>query len=428
MSASQVRGVRAHVRDVATFLGGNVGTNVIALVGSLLVARWTEPADMGRWTYALLIATYLSALQLGVFNGLNRQIPYYAGRQDAERSLQMAEAAYAWCIALSVASMAVSAAIAVYFVATSEWTALGTGLAISVVVTSSWSLQYLTVTHSANGHFTQLARKTLAAALIGLILAPLTLAFGYAALLIRAAVLAVITSALLHRERPMPVKPRWDFAALLELGRVGLPVWLVGQVAALVMTLDRVVLSNSATELGHYTVAVQFATMASMIPVAFNAVFYPQMARRYGQTHAAGELWSLALKASAFASVAGIIAGAIGWISVPWFIKLVLPAYIQGTAAAQWAALMGAALGFSIFNNIFNVLGRQDVYLVCALLGVAVFFGLWFTLAGLGTQPRLVCAAQSMIGAALATSLLSTFASRFICKRHDAGRLSKATP
>ena len=412
----------SQARSIISFFSGNLGATIISLVASLLVTRWTAPYQMGLWNFALLFVTYVSALQLGVFNGLNRQLPYYVGRGEVEKSLRMAEVAYAWCMLLSIVSVAVLVVVALYLWHESKWDVLFTTLAIGTVLVCSWSLQYLTVSYSANAKFGQLARKSMLVAAIGLPMALLVRAFDYTGLLVRAAVLAVLASLALHNGRPLRARPKWDQTTFVELVRVGFPIWILGHLGALFMTLDRLVLADSPQALGYYTIAVQFGTMSSMIPMAFNAVLYPQMARQYGENHVAMDLWSVAMRASLWASAASIGAGIVAWISIPYVVQLLLPGYTPGIVSAQWASLTGLAMGFSVFGNIFNVLGRQYLYLAAASVGLALFFGAWLLLTKVMQQPALVSAAQSMLVATFATSMLSAVLSRSTCRSHDRQR------
>ena len=409
-------------RSILAFFSGNLGTNAIGLVASLLVARWTPPHELGMWNFALLIATYASVLQLGVFNGLNRQLPYYSGRKELDRSMQMAEVALAWCVRLSLVSLASLMVVSLYFAVREQWAVLSTTLAIGIVLLCSWSLQYLTVAYSASSEFGRLARTSTLLAVAGLALTGLVYAFGYDGLLVRASVLALLGSVALYVGRPFHASARWDRTRFFELARIGFPIWIVGQAGALFMTLDRFVLSESPQTLGYYAIAAQFAGMASMIPAAFNSVLYPRMSRQYGETHVAMALWQTAAKASLWSCVACAAAGLVAWFVLPQAIAWLLPSYLPSIEAAQWASLTGLAMGLSAFANIFNVLSRQYVYLAAAAVGVGVFFAAWFALTRGLARPHLVSAAQSMLLATFVTSLMSALLSRIVCRRHDSRR------
>jgi O-antigen/teichoic acid export membrane protein len=214
---------RSHLGAVAVFFSGSLAVNVISLAGSLLVTRWTDPYHMGLWNFALLVTTYLSGLQLGVFNGLNRQLPYFAGRGDAAKCVRLAEVAYAWSGLLSLVSVVGVVLAAIYFLQREDFDALRTAAAIGAVLVASWSFQYLTVLYGAHSQFGRLSRKSMLVALVGLPLTMLVKMFGYTGLLLRAALLALLGSLVLFVGRPLSVRPCWDKAVFVELVRVG--VW-----------------------------------------------------------------------------------------------------------------------------------------------------------------------------------------------------------
>jgi O-antigen/teichoic acid export membrane protein len=422
MSTAAAPSPPSQARSILSFFSGNLAATVISLFATLLVTRWTAPEQLGLWNLAVLISTYVSALQLGVFNGLNRQLPYYRGRQDHDKAERMAEVGFGWCLLLTAATAVVIVAAAGYFAARGQWEALKTTLAIGMVLLCSWSLQFLTVCYAANSEFGHLARKTTLVALAGLPLTLIVHAFGYVGLLVRASLIALASSLALFHERPMRVRPAWDRDVFRELARIGFPIWLLGQLGALFMTLDRMVLASSPKELGYYTIAAQFATLAAMVPTAFNAVVYPRMAQHYGSEHRATALWSQALRACAGSAACSIGLAIVCWFTIPWFVEWLLPAYVPGIPAAQWAALTGVAMAFSVFGNIFNVLGRQEIYLICSLAGLATFVSAWLGLTRWLGLPALTSAAQAMLVATCTTATLSMILSGVTCRRHDQQR------
>ena len=76
-------------------------------------------------------------------------------------------------------------------------------------------------------------------------------------------------------------------------------------------------------------------------------------------------------------------------------------------------------MGLYVFDNVYIVIGRQDLFILNYLMGSAVFLSAWVLLTrGFGT-PQLVAAAQSMLLATLVMAVTSLFVSRRICGRHD---------
>lgn len=409
-------------RSIVSFLSGSLVATALSLVATLLITRWTPPNELGIWNFALLISTYTSVLQAGVFNGLNRQLPYYLGQGDLPASDRVASAAHGWCLALSGMSVALTIGLSVAFAYRGNADHLYTALTIGTVVSCSWFLQFFTVGYSGTSQFDILARKNIVTALVGLPLALLSYVVGYVGLLLRAASLAVLTVGLLGSGRPVVTKPRWDASTLWELVRIGFPIWLIGQLGALFRTLDRVVLADSSQALGYYAIAAQFGVLAAMVPTAFNAVHYPQMAREYGASHRARPLCTQALRAALRSTACCLALSIPCWLLIPIFVKHALPAYSPGIPAAQWASLTGVAMAPSIFGNIFNILGRQGVYLAGAAAGLVAFVSTWFILTEVLHLSPLVSAAQCMLVGTFVASMTSVLLALVVCRHHDVKR------
>ena len=302
-----------------------MATNFISLVTNVLVARWTEPYNMGVWNIALLFTVYSPALQLGVLNGLNRELPYLIGTGDKEKSLNMARASYAWCLILSVLSILVAVGFVIWFWYRGQEKECYTSIAIGVMIVCSWLSLYFTTTYRTHAEFGRLAKNTTLVALVGVAFTLFVWRFGYFGLMIRAALLAILGVVALYCKRPIPVRPKWDTALLLHLVRVGLPIWFLGVMASFFMTMDRLVLAKSPQSLGYYTAAIQVGSFVSMIPIAFTMVLYPQMSHRYGETHNAMEVWKIAKQGAIGATVLGGVAGICGWLLLPGFVQILLP-------------------------------------------------------------------------------------------------------
>ncbi|MGN6830469.1 hypothetical protein [Paucibacter sp. M5-1] len=419
---------RLQMRSVIAFFSGNLGATVLTLLATLMVTRWTPPHQLGLWNLMTVLISYASVLQLGVFNAMNRQIPFFRGSGDATKAELAGQVGLAWCLGLTGLTIALGIVGIGYFAIAGTRDQLLTSMAFVVVLAGSWSLQFLTVGYSTAGAFGPLARRTTLIAIAGLPLALLAQVLGYAGLLLRVALVAVISSSALYYQRPLKVRPKWDSAMFRQLVRVGLPIWLLGQLGALFMTLDRLVLADSPQMLGYYAIAAQFAALAVMVPTAFNSVLYPQMSRNYGEHRSAMALWRQALRASMGMFAAGMVFAGICWLTIPVFVNTLLPAYTPAIEAARWTSLAAAAMTFSAFGNVLNVLGRQDVYLASSAVGGAMFFAVWKSLTAMAEVSPLVAAAQSMLLATFVTSVCAMLLSRVLCARLDRMPPAPLTP
>lgn len=407
------------LRSVVKLMTGNITANLITAVSSVLVARWTGPREMGIWNTALLVSLYTPILQIGVFNGLNRELPYLIGAGKRDRAVHMAEASWAWAWLLVLFSTLCGLTAALWFWKRGEFVLLFTSLALTATVVSSWPTLYLTTTYRTHDEFGRLAQNTVAVAIAGVALVALVWRFHFHGLLIRASLLAALGALALYWRRPMPVRPKWGLAQLVHLAKVGIPIWFIGQMATFFMSLDRLALVRSTQTLGYFTIAIQVGTFVRQIPIAFTTVFYPQMSHRYGETHCAMEIWRIAKKAALGACFAGLLAGIGGWLILPGFVRLVLPKYVPGIPAARISAFLGLAMGLYLFDNIYNVIRRQDLYIINWCAGCASFALVWFAATRWFKVSLSVASADSMLISTVLMALVSVAVSRRACSQHD---------
>lgn len=410
------------LHSVAKVVGGNAVVSLIGLVASIFVARWTPPYQLGLWNLVLLVTIYVPVIQLGVFNGLNRQLPYFIGRGERAEALRMAEVAFAWCLVLMTLSALLTVPVVIHFWFNGDHLRAWTALAVGLIVTLSWPTQFYTVTYRTSAEFGRLAARNTIVAVVGAPLTLLVMAFGYLGLIIRAVFLAALAVVALYYKQPMRVKAVWERGVLLQLGKVGMPIWVLGQLGVFFLTLDRIMLADSPLSLGYYVIAVQASTFAGMVPTAITMVMYPQMVQKYGESHNALEIWNIAGRGAAAAVGLGFVSALCGWLLVPYFIAYLVPAYQPGTRAAQWACLTGVVMGFSVYNNVFNVIQRQDIYLISWVTGLAVFFSSWYVLIHFVGQVDTVAAVQAMLLAILIMSLAAMLLSRIVSLQHDRRR------
>ncbi|MBL0225446.1 MAG: hypothetical protein IPQ16_07675 [Geobacteraceae bacterium] len=95
MSESKLPSLR---KLTAVFAGGNFLSMIIRLSGGFLTARLSDPAVLGLFNGIGLVIGYVPFLQLGVLNGLNRELPYYIGSGDKEHAHALAATAQAWAL------------------------------------------------------------------------------------------------------------------------------------------------------------------------------------------------------------------------------------------------------------------------------------------------------------------------------------------
>ena len=89
---------------VGSLVGGNLISMMLRIVGGILQANCVLPPVLGMFNSIGLSLGYAPFLQLGILNGMNRELPYYFGKGDRQRVNELAAAAQAWALPSAEAS------------------------------------------------------------------------------------------------------------------------------------------------------------------------------------------------------------------------------------------------------------------------------------------------------------------------------------
>ena len=194
------------IRVVSAFAGGNLVGAALLGAGTLVQARFVGPEVMGVFQTFAMIMGYLAFLHMGVFDGLQRELPLRLGRGDQEGAERASAACLFWIVLASAACSVGFMALAVLATARGDWISVGGWLCSIVVVTSTLYGGYLIATYRTTHHFVRLSTINMVKGVVStLALAPLPWLLYYGVCL-RSAVGPIVHTFVLHRERPMPVR------------------------------------------------------------------------------------------------------------------------------------------------------------------------------------------------------------------------------
>ena len=104
---------------------------------------------------------------------------------------------------------------------------------------------------------------------------------------------------------------------------------------------------------------------------------------------------------------------------LPRFVYFVLPRYSPGIVAGQLSSFLGFAMGMYLFDNIYNVIKRQDLYIVNWCCGCVSFVLIWYCLARYLYVAQALASAGAMLTATFVMALISAIVSRKACLAHD---------
>jgi O-antigen/teichoic acid export membrane protein len=329
-------------RTFVTFIVSAGAVNVVSLLASGLAFRWIDPVSMGIWQTLLLVSSYLTVVRLGLVNGLGRELPFALGRGDDARARRIAATALAFNTACCLVVAAVFVALLVPF-----WEH-GASWRIALVAMAATSaanlhLAYLQATYRSSAEFDRLSRIQWAQAAAGILLPFVAYVWGFPGLCIHAALQAVAVTTLAHRDRPLPVAPRFDRVLAWQLLATGFPLFLAGYLQVLATGFDRVILLHrgGVSAVGYYSPAVAVLAAMAIVPGAVATYVYPRMSYALGQGQTREALRVMAGRAVMTSVAAGVPVAAAGWLVAPWVIGRFFPQYLASVPAVRWSLLSG---------------------------------------------------------------------------------------
>ena len=359
--------------------GGNLVAMAMRMIGGVLLGRLVAPSTLGLFAGIGLVLGYAANAQLGVLNGLNRELPFFLGKGDVERARDLASAAQAWALAVAAVAFAGLTGVAIWQLAQGEtWKAAGWFTNAILAVFLFYGTCYLTMTFRSTSDFVKLARVNViegAAGLVGLVFVAFMNFYG---LCVRVVLAGAASTVMLYRWRPVRVSPRWNWADLKHLLFIGAPIFGVGQIYGLwtgVINSTLVLKFTGTHGLGLFAMVLVTISALEVVPAAVAQVLYPRMAHDFGAGSSKRHLVKITIKPMV-ATWAGLsVLVLAGWFAAEPLVRLVIPKYVDAVPAMQWALFLPWVNSFQPLNSVFNVVRRQDLYLAALALGIAAYAG-----------------------------------------------------
>ncbi len=323
-------------RAVAALGGAGYINQSLGLLRGLLYTRALAPEARGGVQLVFLIATYLAYAPLGVFFGLEKNLPLLIGAgksEEADRTertgmtviyaLSLLAAAAMWVYAGVARETEAPLRIAIVFggfhlifgqVASGYRVCLRSRLDFRVVATSTVYEGLLLFALVVGGSYWIGAPGTMAGWALGA---------GTVCLYLLAA-------------GRLPALRRVDLPTGLRLVRTGLPVLGASLTGIFVRTADNLVVAKllGLEALGYYGLAWQLASYIYNAAGAADAVLTPRIFQAHGRS-VMSEVRDLTLRSTtAFAGITPVLSG-MAAIGAPVLLRLVLPKYIPAIPPFQ---------------------------------------------------------------------------------------------
>ena len=374
-------------------------TRALYMVRGLVTARFLGPSDYGVWGTLGILLNYSNLAPLGSAEAVSRQVPYYTERGEPERARTVKEQSFSFNLYASLfASALILLYTWVYRASMSPVFFLGLHVAAVGLTLQQLYFFYGIVLRADRRFFFQSKVNVLFA----LVSVPLTIAL-VAFLRLRGLYLSYLLAyawivGYLVLKVPIALRARLDRSLIVDLVRIGFPVYLLGLVYTLFMSVDRMVIAKFLTsaDMGYYTIAYTVISALGEVPMVIAQVMSPNLIGRYSRSATPAEMLpyvEMPTVAIATFFPALLVVVVIG---VEWVLHYILPRFLPGFVAMEILLFGAVFIALTRGPSSFLLAVRKQIvavaiYAICVL--AALGLNLWFVKIGWG-----------LVGVAIATS------------------------
>ncbi|MBN1825438.1 MAG: oligosaccharide flippase family protein [Candidatus Eisenbacteria bacterium] len=319
------------------------------MIRGFVIARLLGPEEYGNWVALLVIYQMGAYVHLGILNGMDREIPFWLGRENRERAWGFRDAGFTAVTGLS--ALLVLALIAVDLVGWKGYTSV-TRLALPLAGVAVLLQNQVFLHYNIFRSTQRIGPVSQGWALQGILdlalSVPAAIFYGVHGLFVALVITNLSVVAFLR------IRSDWSFRLRASLGdwkRLlvrGGPVLAYLFMEVLLRQVDKFVIIAflSREQLGFYGIAFTVASMLRYITSSASFTLFPNFLAKFGET---GEISSLArtLKEPTFAFsifIPVFLGLVMLWIHIP--VVFLLPKFLPGLSAMR--ILVCGAVFFSL--------------------------------------------------------------------------------
>lgn len=371
-------------KEISLFTLGSVIYNSLLSVLGIIILFFLSPSEVGLWNSLLILQPYLFFFQLGVFNGLNRELPFLMGCDRKDEALDLVAIAWKFSKLLALISFVSTIFITLWFAANSEDAFFIVGcLGVGVQISAEYLINFILVTYRAKEHFLNLSKVYFVQSILLVLTIPVIVYFGYYGFVLRTIFLSVVMFLLLYKYKPLTFDRLVKKNLIIHLIKVGLPLFSLGYIMGLTKSFSRIIilLLGDTRMVGLYAPSLAVIWGVGMIPVALGQYLYPRLSYLWGKHGQKEILWSKVWQFAIGSLLISVPIVIIGWFSLPFLIQKYLPSYIEGIIPAQISLFSGAFEGAMIGVNVLNSMKAYKWLVILTASKILLFFILQYIIA-----------------------------------------------
>ena len=278
----KLHSLRVRYKGELLFVLSNYSTPVVGLVASIVAAAYIDPEDFGTIQAILLFAPYLSLLQLGAFNGLNRNLSFYKAQNRPDKVQDLVDASKTVANLVSLIGVVIASIIFAYNIQQGTLVILAS-ITLIIILMLRPQITHFDTTFRSGQNFSVLGKIKFLENVVNTFVGLLPILIGYLGRIIYDVFKPILEWGLRYKNQPYRSVKRGRMIDIKELIEVGFPLLIGGYILQLFLVADQSVVAIflGKEELGFYTLSKLILLAVPVIPQSLGVILYPKASAQY---------------------------------------------------------------------------------------------------------------------------------------------------
>ncbi|MDP2942078.1 MAG: oligosaccharide flippase family protein, partial [Candidatus Omnitrophota bacterium] len=270
------------LKDSIFFSGSTYFSYIFKVINSLIIRRFLSPVSMGLLSELMLVNEYTKAHHLGVLNALDREIPFYRGKENSAKVEEVKRTGlnFSFVSALVVGVLLVAVSFFLKSRNHDKDFVNGLFLVALLIIVEVVTAYYRVILRTSN-KFTLLGKFNVFFAVVETASTVLLIIlYGYKGVLLALIFTGVMAALYLYNFSGVKIKfgVRFDPKETWRLLKIGFPLHLYDLVRTLFLTVDRlaIIFLLGRTSLGLYSIATMACSFLMPLPKGVYNVLFPK--------------------------------------------------------------------------------------------------------------------------------------------------------
>jgi O-antigen/teichoic acid export membrane protein len=359
------------------YISSGLFKTIIHTLSGFIILRWIKPEQLGTWQSFTLFTIYLNVFTLGVPTGLNRELPFWLGRKEYTKALNLVKTAGSYVSRVSMSILILTTIICLFLYLTNIVNSVFSLMLFSAFTIAVIKIQanFIGVTYRSNQSFKQLGKIQFIMGFIQLTLLPIVYFLGISGYIIYQLLIVISMYIAYYIKQPYNVKYEFNKTYLISLIRVGLPMFIWSFLVTSSKSIPRLtlIIFGAPYLVGLFSPAESINKAVHQLPNYINLFLFPKISFKFGKTNDKKEVINKVFTTAAYLFFIMLAITSIIMMLTPLLFDKLFPKYIEATLPVQIVLFSGAF--YSVSQLLHNTLNSfKDFYLFRYLIPLRLIF------------------------------------------------------